>query len=88
MQNIAANIILKFGGAYTLAKIIDIDVTQIYRWTYPKDKGGTNGVIPTKHQQTLLTKAKEFGVDVKPEDFFAVESSLNLPKKVKPKPTN
>lgn len=69
-KNIASEIVSKFGGAYSLAEIIDMDASQIYRWTYPITRGGTGGKIPTKHQQTLLTKAKELGIDLKPDDFF------------------
>jgi hypothetical protein len=47
-----------------------VDVSRVYRWTYAKDVGGTGGHVPTKHQQTLLDRAREAGIDLSPHDFF------------------
>lgn len=52
--------------------MVGADVSRVYRWTYPKEKGGTNGRIPTKHQQKLLDAARAEGIDLAPEDFFEV----------------
>lgn len=70
MHNIAENIISKFGGHQRIADILGLDVSRIYRWTYPKERGGTEGIIPARHQQVLLNKAEEVGVDLRPQDFF------------------
>jgi len=70
MTTIAEHIILKIGGFQKTAEMLGLDVSRIYRWTYPKCRGGTGGVIPTKHQNILLTKARLKGIDLMPEDFF------------------
>ena len=70
MTNIALNIISKLGGYDIVAHIVGIDRSNVHRWTYPKHKGGTGGLIPTRHQATLMVKAKELGIDLQPSDFF------------------
>lgn len=81
-KNIASVIVSKFGGAYSLSELIGLDVSQIYRWTYSKERtGGTGGKIPSKYQEVLLNKAKEVGVELKPDDFFDLASNDHKPKK-------
>lgn len=70
MMNIAQNIISKCGGPTIVAKMVGIDLSQVYRWTYPRNRGGTNGLIPAQHQQTLLREAHRHGIDLSPDDFF------------------
>ena len=70
MSSSAENVIRKCGGAQAVADWCGIDVSNVHRWTYPKDRGGSEGVIPARHQQVILAKARETGVDVGPSDFF------------------
>lgn len=70
MSTPAERVIEKFGGTAAVAGHLNLAESWIYRWTYPREKGGTAGVIPTKHQQALLNKARELNLDLKPEDFF------------------
>ncbi len=71
MFEISKNIIAKFGGCHVVAEICNVDVTRVYRWTYPKgNRRGTGGLIPSWHQHTLLAAAKERGIDLSPADFF------------------
>ncbi len=67
----------KFGGHKQVAEILGIDLSRIYRWTYPADAGGTGGLIPQKHQVPLLNKAKELGIELSPTDFFPQNVSSN-----------
>ena len=62
--------IRKCGGAQAVADWCGIDVSNVHRWTYPKDRGGSEGVIPARHQQIILEKARKAGVAVGPSDFF------------------
>lgn len=64
---IAARVIAKCGGHKAVADALDIDITRVYRFTYDTDRGGTNGLIPARHQVTLLSK---FSGKLKPADFF------------------
>lgn len=63
------------GGYAVIAGWLKIDVSRVYRWTYPKERGGTGGIIPAKHQQTLLEKAQAADIRLKPADFFEAVSS-------------
>ncbi|KQO88923.1 hypothetical protein ASF33_20155 [Methylobacterium sp. Leaf92] len=70
MSSVAASIIAKCNGHAVVAEICGVHVTRVYRWTYPVEKGGSGGVIPTRHQALLLKGARERGIDLRPEDFF------------------
>ena len=70
MKNAAAHVIEKCGGPSVVAEMLGLHVTQPYRWTYPKCRGGTDGIIPAKHQQKLLVAAVDRGIELRPDDFF------------------
>lgn len=70
MQTSASRIIEKCGGHEAVAAMAGVHVTRVFRWTYPKERGGTGGIIPHRHQQTLLCKAREQGIALDPADFF------------------
>ena len=70
MSTAASRIIEKCGGVVMVAELVGVDVSRVYRWTYPRDRGGTGGVIPAKHQQRLMARAREHGIDLMPADFF------------------
>jgi hypothetical protein len=72
MKNVASRVIAKCGGHALVAKWVKVDVSQVYRWTYDKSRGGTGGVVPTRHQHELLAKARAQGIDLTGADFFDV----------------
>lgn len=39
-------------------------------WQAPRERGGTNGLVPYRHVQKLLDLAQEKGVDLAPGDFI------------------
>lgn len=67
--NPASTIIGKV-GVQTVANITGAHVSRIYRWMYPKEKGGTDGVIPLKHIPALLAAAKAKGIALSADDFL------------------
>lgn len=67
----ASTVIEKCGGHAAVAEILGINLSSVYRFTYPRERGGTGGLIPTRYQRTLLAAARERGLDLTPEDFFA-----------------
>ncbi|UYW24875.1 hypothetical protein OKC48_16510 [Methylorubrum extorquens] len=75
MSSVAASIIAKCNGHAVVADICGVHVTRVYRWTYPVEKGGSGGLIPSRHQALLLKGARERGIDLRPEDFFDPASS-------------
>ncbi|MGR9149633.1 hypothetical protein ACU8MT_09240 [Rhizobium leguminosarum] len=65
----AASIIDRFGGPEAVQEITGADRTRVYRWTQPKEKGGTDGIIPLKPAQKLWAHAKATGLEI-PGDLF------------------
>lgn len=66
----AASIIDRFGGPEAVQQITGADRTRVYRWTQPKEKGGTDGLIPFKHVPTLIAAGRERGVKLSADDFL------------------
>lgn len=69
-MTVADHVIEKCGGHKVVAEWLNLNISSVYRFTYPRSKGGTDGLIPAEHQTPLILKAREKGVDLKPEDFF------------------
>jgi len=73
----AVQVIFKFGNARKLADAIKeccpesehYNPATIYRWTYPKEAGGTGGVIPAPALKTVIKAARYAGVMLTPEDL-------------------
>ncbi len=68
-MSIAQTMIERFGGHEELAAALGVNVVQVYRWTYPKDRKGTDGRIPDRHFKTLLTEAKKRGIKIDPAEL-------------------
>lgn len=65
----AANIIERFNGARKLALAIrqsnpeaERSPSTIYRWTYPRNKGGCDGRIPNGAWPAVLDAARYVGI--------------------------
>lgn len=69
-NTIAHQVIEKCGGVAKTAELIGRSESWVYRWTYPKDKGGTGGLVPRSAQEGLLAAASAGKVDIEPADFF------------------
>lgn len=63
--------ITRICGVEKLAKWTGRSTTQVYRWDYPRDKGGAGGVIPAIHHQAILNGARAENIDLTTDDFFA-----------------
>ena len=73
MSNPALNIIQKCGGFQRVADWCGVTVQTVYRWTWSKERGGTNGCIPHRHMRQLLVMAPKHGVVLKSSEFFEIE---------------
>lgn len=74
LESQAARIIRKFGGARRLAALLKsinhpIQPAAIYKWTYPKSRGGTGGIIPTRAQGAVIQAARADGIIITSEDM-------------------
>jgi hypothetical protein len=58
-------------GIDKVATITGKHVSRVYRWMYPKERGGTGGRVPQEDAEKLLAYAKEHKIDLAPADFFA-----------------
>lgn len=74
----ARTIVSVLGGASAVARAAGVHRTRVYGWMRPKTVGGTGGVIPLRHIQTLLAMAKAKGVRLSTDDFLP-DLSLGLP---------
>jgi hypothetical protein len=70
MTTIAARVIDKLGGATSVSTYLGLSISTVCRWTYPREAGGTAGLIPARWQHPLMAMAREHGVQLGPEDFF------------------
>lgn len=70
----AQRILLKFGGPYELQRLLRLagtyrSVPAIYRWMYPKDKGGSGGIIPSSFLVIISDVARLAGIVLTSEDL-------------------
>ena len=70
MLNPASHIIALLGGPQATAELAGVHISRVFRWTYPKARGGTGGLVPAQHQQHLLDSARARGIALEPADFF------------------
>lgn len=78
----AKRVIDRFGGPRRLARILKAigrpkDPACIYRWTYPKERGGTGGIIPTSAWNDVLFAARVEGILLTVEDLFPNAKAYN-----------
>lgn len=72
-MNIAQQVIEKAGGPARVASICGRTLSWVHRWTYPKSRGGRDGVVPHEDAERLLAAARRGEVNLSPEDFFSKE---------------
>ena len=71
----AERVFEKFGGVSALHKALAAAgapraLSSIYRWNQSKDKGGTDGLVPSTAWRDVLAAARLVGVVVTGEDFL------------------
>jgi len=66
----AARVIRTFGGRSVVAEICGVTAHHVHSWMRPREVGGTDGRIPTKHQAKLLQYAEKHKLPLKPRDFI------------------
>ncbi len=70
----AERIFAKFGNATRLHQYLvaigrPYNKASIYKWSYPRSKGGTNGWIPTRAWPDILAVARYEGVFISSEEM-------------------
>lgn len=67
----ATTVIKKLGGVEATAAIVGVDCSRVRRWRLPRESGGTNGLIPARHHEALLSWARKHHKGLSYKDFFA-----------------
>jgi len=71
-------VVRRFGGVYRLCNAVNayqgedavkLSPSTVYRWMYPKEKGGMGGLIPNAKVELVLRAARYSGVLIVPEDL-------------------
>ncbi len=81
----AERVLRKFGGPRRLAVLLkmmgrDRNVATIYKWTYPRDKGGSDGIIPTSAWDDIMAAARFDGIIISSEDIDPRPEPIKLLK--------
>lgn len=66
----AKTIITALGGARAVSELLGIHRSAVWKWSQPKEKGGTGGVIPIHHIPLLLHECGQRGLEVGAGDFL------------------
>jgi hypothetical protein len=72
----ARSVIAKI-GVDKVAEITGKHVSRVYRWMYPKEKGGTGGFIPPADAQVILAYAVSEGVPLSPAEFMVPAATID-----------
>lgn len=75
-MNIAEKIINKMGGVAKVAVICGRTHSWVYRWTYSKEKGGRNGIVPHEDAEKIIAASLRGECPkISPSDFFAATNT-------------
>jgi hypothetical protein len=66
----AATIIARLGGVQNVSVALGLNPITVMRWSYPRCKGGSAGLVPSNRQRDLLDLGKAIGAEITPADFF------------------
>lgn len=66
----ARSVIAKCGGLAAVVEMTGRHPTRCRRWMYPKERGGTGGLIPIEVAIRLLDEADRRGIALKADDFL------------------
>jgi hypothetical protein len=66
----AKRIILRLGGVDAVAAVTGHHRSRVFRWMYPRSRGGTGGLIPQRTIPLLLKHAKKKKIKLTAEDFI------------------
>ena len=67
----AQHVIDVFGGVVPLCEAAGVRRSTVYRWTWPKSRGGTDGHIPRWHHENILQAAHDRGLSLTAVELVA-----------------
>jgi len=74
----ARRIFIKFGGPRRVAAATGHDPSCVYRWDYPKSKGGTGGIVPLDALRKVRIAARAEGILLTDEDLSPVVEEVKM----------
>lgn len=66
----ARTIIAFLGGVDVVSRATGKHITNVYRWMYPRERGGTGGTISHDDARKLIEHARTAGKELRGDDFF------------------
>lgn len=75
----ASAIITRFGGAGPLSRRLGLDRSAVHRWALPRHRGGSEGLVPAKYHQRLLTMATAEGIALTAADLVGMSPVIDTP---------
>ena len=87
METPADIVIRLLGGEKTVSTVCKTDLSNVYRWRYPKKRGGTGGNVPSRHHAILLTHAKENGIPLEPAHLIQALLANDTENPIQPETT-
>lgn len=72
-MNPAAAVIERHGGVARVAEDLGIPIFQVYRWRRAADRGGRDGMVPSRYQLPLLEASKRRGTGLTAAMIIGVE---------------
>lgn len=71
----AKSIIEMLGGANAVAAFVNRKAPTVYRWAYPKSRGGLDGNVPAELRPKLIEMAAGLGKSLDHADFYRREAA-------------
>jgi hypothetical protein len=70
MMKPAHDIVTALGGNTAVADICGVSRATVWKWSQPRKKGGTGGVIPVEHAPKIVDAGKKIGLDIALTSFI------------------
>ena len=61
-----------FGGPMEVCRATGISYQEVYRWRYSRAKRGCDGLVPHRHQETILAAVARLHLKLKPADLVKI----------------
>lgn len=72
----ARSIIDRLGGAHAVAAMTGRHVTRVRRWTYPRERRGSDGIIPLPEALKIIENAADGKIGLTMDDFVVGANTI------------
>lgn len=74
----ARSLIETAGGPARVARALGLNRSTVARWMYPREEGGTGGLVPAQWQKPLLEFARAERLPLSERDFFGASEQRQV----------